>query len=310
MKEDLQQPHSYESSTFRLGLFYGVLAVFIWGGYLAVSRYGLTTSTLEAVDIAFIRATVSGIIVLVLVLIKHKTLVPELKKTGILRMSVLAFCVGPPFVLISVSGYQYAPLVNGGVLMPVGFVLAGLALAANFLGDKFKPKKMMGVLVLIIGLGLLAGSDIFSGNSAALFGDFLFFLSGILWASFAVSHKFWQIKPLVATVSVGIMSLFIYSPVYLFFFGFDRLVLVPTNQLIIQGIVQGLLAGVIAMVLFSLAVKNIGAARASLFPALLPITTLVIGIPLTGELLTLYQTIGTLVVLSGMIFMLMPKSSV
>lgn len=294
---------------FRKGIFYGVFAVFIWGTYLAVSRYALTTSTLEAVDIAFIRATVSGLIMLVWIMIKHKTFVPEIRQTGVKKMLVLACCVGPPFVFISVSGYEYAPLVNGGVLMPVGFVLAGLIFAARFLGDKFEPKKMIGVLIMLLGLGLLAGSDIFIGNSAALFGDFLFFLSGILWASFAVSQRFWQVQPVIATASVGIVSLLIYSPIYLMFFGFERLRNIAIEQLIIQGVVQGLLAGVIAMILFSLAVKNIGAARASLFPALLPITTLVVGLPLTGELLTYLQSIGTLVVLSGLVFMLMPKLS-
>lgn len=160
---------------------------------------------------------------------------------------------------------------------------------------------------MFIGLALLAGSDIFTGNGSALFGDFLFFLSGILWASFAVSQRFWQIKPFIATASVGIVSLIIYSPVYLMIFGLERLNSVAVEQLMIQAVVQGLLAGVVAMIFFSLAVKEIGAARASLFPALLPVTTLVVGIPLTGELLTYSQTVGTVTVLSGLIFMLIPK---
>jgi len=77
--------------------------------------------------------------------------------------------------------------------------------------------------------------------------------------------------------------------------------------LIIQGVVQGLLAGVVAMMFFSLAVKKIGVAKASMFPALLPITTLLVGIPLTGESLAFYQIIGTITVLAGLIFMLIPK---
>jgi len=68
-------------------------------------------------------------------------MVTGMRQAGIKKMLVLACCVGSPFVFISVSGYAFAPLVNGGVLMPVGFVLAGLIFAARFLGDKFEQKK-------------------------------------------------------------------------------------------------------------------------------------------------------------------------
>jgi len=207
----------------RTGIFYGVLAVFIWGSYLAVSRYGVTTSKLQAVDIAFIRATVSGLIMLVWIVIKNKTMLPAMRQVSIKKMLILTLYVGPPFVLVSVSGYAFAPLVNGGVLMPAGFVLTGLIFAARFLGEKFERGKIAGVVVMLIGLGLLAGSDLFVGSRSALYGDLLFFASGILWASFAVTQRFWQIDPVIATASVGIVSLVVYSPIYLFIFGFERL---------------------------------------------------------------------------------------
>ena len=85
-------------------------------------------------------------------------------------------------------------------------------------------------------------------------------------------------------------------------FGFERLRGVAIEQIIIQGFVQGFLTGVIAMILFGSAVRLIGAAKTSMFPAILPITTLLIGIPLTGELLTIEQSLGTITVLAGLFY--------
>jgi len=297
--------HSQTHST-RWGMTFGALAVFIWGGYLAVSRYGLTASTLEAVDIAFIRATVAGLVMLLWLAIKGVNGIDAIRNVGFKKTLLLTILVGPPFVYISVSGYAYAPLVHGGVLLPAGLVLAGLILSALILGDKIESYKIIGIVIMLIGLGLLAGPDLFSGGLRALLGDSLFFTAGVMWASFAVAQRSWQITPVVATASVSIISVLIYSPFYLMVFGIERLQAVPIQQLVFQSVVQGLLAGVIAMICFGLAVKMIGAAKASLFPALLPVTTLLFGMPLTGELLTNYQAIGTVTVLAGLLYVLTP----
>ena len=306
MMENTKHTHVYsQTQSNRRGTLFGVLAVLIWGGYLAVSRYGLTASTLEAIDIAFIRATVAGLTMLLWLTAKGTRGINAIRNVGLTKTLLLTAFVGPLFVYISVSGYAYAPLVHGGVLLPAGLVLAGLILS-SLLGDKIESSKIIGVIIMLIGLGLLAGPDLFNGGMMALLGDFLFFTAGVMWASFAVAQKFWQITPVVATAVVSILSIFLYSPIYLLLYGIERLQTVPIQQLVIQGVVQGLLAGVAAMICFGLAVKMIGAAKASLFPALLPVTTLLIGIPLTGELPTYYQAVGTAIILMGLLYALIP----
>jgi len=306
MMGNTKHTHVYsQTQSNRQGTVFGVLAVLIWGGYLAVSRYGLTASTLEAIDIAFIRATVAGLTMLLWLTVKGTRGINSIRNVGLTKTLLLTVFVGPPFVYISVSGYAYAPLVHGGVLLPAGLVLAGLILSP-LLGDKIESSKIIGVIIMLIGLGLLAGPDLFNGGMMALLGDFLFFTAGVMWASFAVAQKSWQIAPVVATAVVSILSICLYSPIYLLLYGIERLQTVPIQQLVIQGVVQGLLAGVAAMICFGLAVKMIGAAKASLFPALLPVTTLLIGIPLTGELPTYYQAVGTAIILMGLLYALIP----
>ena len=284
------------------GMTFGTIAVCIWGAYLALSRYALGSSELGALDITFLRGTVAGSTMLIWLALKPKKNAVSLYNVGMKKALILASFVGPPFVLLSVQGYAYAPLAHGGVLLASGVVLTGLVLSSVLLKELVPKNKVVGGLIIIAGLLILSGPMFVDGNQLTLLGDLLFFISGMMWAGFAVAQKFWQVSPVVATACVSIASIGIYSPIYLLMFGFERLRGVAIEQIIIQGFVQGFLTGVIAMILFGSAVRLIGAAKTSMFPAILPITTLLIGIPLTGELLTIEQSLGTITVLAGLFY--------
>ncbi len=289
------------------GMVLGSFAVCIWGAYLALSRYALSSSSLESIDVAFIRGTVAGLTMLAWLLLSFKRNAAALLKVSLPKALVLAVLVGPPFVITSVQGYAYAPLVHGGVFLPAGLVIAGPLLAAFFLGEGIDRNKIIGAMIILVGLVILAGPSFFEGGHEALFGDMLFFIAGMMWASFAVLQKYWRVSPVVATAYVSLASLFIYGPGYYALYGWERLQQVDIGVIVVQAIVQGVFTGVIAMICFGTAVRLIGASKTSMFPALVPVTTLLIGIPLTNEYLTLAQTLGTLTVLSGLFFSIFLK---
>ena len=68
---------------------------------------------------------------------------------------------------------------------------------------------------------------------------------------------------------------------------------------LIQVAVQGVLAGALAMYLYSRAVVILGAARAAVFPSLVPGLTLLIGFFALGIVPTLAQATGLAVVMLG-----------
>lgn len=70
---------------------------------------------------------------------------------------------------------------------------------------------------------------------------------------------------------------------YLCWFGVDHIAEVRTRELLLQAIGQGGLAGVILMLTYSRTVMLLGAARAALFPSLIPALAILIGVPLIGE---------------------------
>jgi hypothetical protein len=62
-----------------------------------------------------------------------------------------------------------------------------------------------------------------------------------------------------------------------------RIAALPMEALLAQSVVPGLLPGVVVVLAFTAAVRWLGASRAGAFPALVPLTATLIGIPVAGE---------------------------
>jgi drug/metabolite transporter (DMT)-like permease len=71
-----------------------------------------------------------------------------------------------------------------------------------------------------------------------------------------------------------------------------------------QIVVQGLLTGFVSLVAFGRSIQILGAARASLFPALVPASAIVLGIPVVGEWPNWGQIAGLVVVTIGLLIAL------
>src|ERR1700757_1042315 len=105
----------------------------------------------------------------------------------------------------------------------------------------------------------------------------------MMWAGFSILTKRWSIPPLAATAAVSVLSALIYVPVHFVVFGWHQLLSSPVAMITIQVLVQGVLSGVVAVIAFAKAIQLIGPAKAAIFPAFVPATALIIGIPMTGE---------------------------
>ena len=88
-------------------------------------------------------------------------------------------------------------------------------------------------------------------------------------------------------------------PIYWILFGFERLIAFGVWENLLQAVMQGLLAGPAAIYLFTRAIVLLGAARAAVYPTLVPPSTLLIGWLALGILPTWMQLVGLVIVLFG-----------
>jgi drug/metabolite transporter (DMT)-like permease len=286
---------SRQSSEVR-GMLLGAAAVLMWGSYLAFARAGVSAG-LTGFDFTAIRYGTAGL-VMVPWLVRHQPL--TMGGTGWLRALCLMLVAGPLFIWLGVGGYAFAPLAHGAVVQPATIVIGSTILAALVLKDRPDFKRLLGIAIIVMGLATIAGPALLNGGAMTSIGDGMFVLAGLLWASFTTLTRRWGVKAVPATAAVSVLSAAIVLPIYAATLGFDRLLALPIATLLTQIIVQGVLSGVLAVIAYTRAAELLGPARAAIFPALVPAAAIIIGIPVVGELPTMLQLGGLLLVSLGL----------
>lgn len=279
------------------GIGLGLVAAAIWGAYLAMAKAGVSAG-LEPSDIAFIRYSVAGLVMLPWLLAKG---VRACGGVGWGRAFILSLLVGPLFILIGVGGYQFAPLAHGAVMQPAALTIVSLLLAATILKDRPTAGRVLGIVGMLAGLAIIAGPGLMTGATLTPVGDAMFIVAGSMWAVFTLLTKLWKVAPLAATAAVSVLSAAVYVPGYLVVVGVDRLLDAPASMLLAQVVVQGILSGVVAVIAFTKATALLGAARAALFPAMVPAVAIILGIPLASEIPTALQLVGVGVVTAALL---------
>lgn len=283
--------------TLRRGYVLGCVAAVIWGGYLVTSRRGIAVG-LAPTDMAFLRYVIAGAVMLPL-LLRHQPM--DLAGVGWKKGLVLAFLAGPPFVLVGASGFHFAPLAHAAVIQLGSVILASTLLAALVLRERPGRAGVLSLSLVLLGLFVTAGSGLAGGLPGVWRGDLLFALAGTLWAIFTVLQRRWALSPVAVTAVVCVISALVYGPLYAATVGFDRMLKAGTAVLIEQVLVQGVLSGAIAMLAFAAAVRDVGAARAALFPALAPGVAMLLGAFLTGDRVSVLHVIGLVLLTSGLL---------
>jgi drug/metabolite transporter (DMT)-like permease len=237
---------------------------------------------LGAVDMIFARYVVAGAIMLPLLL---RYGVRDFAGIGLRRSLVLALLGGAPFALLQTGGYAFAPLAHGAVIAPATVTILSTIGAALFLHERLSRSHLVGAAIVLAGIFLIGWDGLAqpSGERAWL-GDLLFFASSVLWAGFTLLLRHWRLPALQATAVVAVLSFVLTTPLYLGTMGLEHLLALPLGMLAFQGLVQGGLQGAITMIAYSQAVIFLGVSRAVLFPAIVPALSVLVGIPIVGEI--------------------------
>lgn len=282
----------------RDGLMLGLLAATIWGCYIAMTNHGMRLG-LTAADLAFIRYSTSGLLLLPW-LLGHSP--ATLARIGWRKGAVLAILAGPPFVLVGASGFLFAPLAHSAVIQLGSVALVGVILSASMLGERVTRRGIAGLVTVVLGLAIIAGPGLLEGGSSVWKGDLLFLGAGSMWALFTVLQRRWRINPIAATAVVSVLSGLVYAPLYFMWIGAGAILSKGWAVLATQVLVLGVLSGVVALFAFSRAVEYLGPGRASVFPALAPAIAILAGLPIAGVAPTPLQIAGLAVLTIGMFF--------
>ncbi len=277
-----------------VGVICGIGASSLWAAGFAGIRHGLDAGFSPA-DLLIHRYLWSGLVLLPFVI---QIGLSDLDGIGWGRGIVLAILGGPAFAMISYAGFVLVPLGHGGVIQPSCATLGGLLLATLFLGERFVLTRIIGALIIVLGLLVIAAESVVSIGPHAVAGDLVFVLTGLMFAGFGTLLRLWRIPAIPATAVISVLAL-LAVPIHWSLGGIDRMIALGWQENLIQAVLQGVLAGPVAIYLFVVSVGLLGAGRAAVFPSLVPPFVLLLGWAALGEVPSALQLAGLVIVLIG-----------
>jgi drug/metabolite transporter (DMT)-like permease len=279
------------------GVLCGLGAALIWGLWPVLSKFGVR-ETMSAGDIAALRFSVAGVLLLP-VLIRERRSLPDWRLA-----LILALGAGAPYTLVSVSGLVWAPASQAGVILPSCSMLFSFLGAWLILSDRPTRQGLIGIILLSCGIALVGWDSLVNGARGgygeAWRGDLLFVGGGFLWACYTVAFRRSGLKPLVATALTAVLSLILYVPLYVIWTG-ARVLKAPLSELALQAVFQGVFAAIVALLLHSAAVAALGARRAAVFPGLAPAVAVAMSALILREHPGWWEYLGLVLVTTGML---------
>lgn len=279
------------------GIIYGMLAAAVWGMSPVMIRLGVLGS-LDPYDLTALRFLVSGVILLPFVL---------RRRLGGLEWRLTLLMVagaGAPFILIMSAGLLFAPAGHAGVIVPSTMLSCAMLGGWLILGDRPELKRLLGYIVILIGIGLIGREGIAGGfGSETWIGDLMFIGCGVLWAIYTVAARAVKAEPLHATALVAVVSMILYLPAYAIL-GDWSILNAPLSEVLLQGFFQGVVTAILALFFYTRAVACLGAARGAAFAALVPGLAVLFAYPVLGEVPSWMELAGVLVVSGGMVYAL------
>jgi drug/metabolite transporter (DMT)-like permease len=281
-------------TTWAFGLLAAISTVMIWAAFMLITRSAvLSNFTVEEI---LVLRLIPGVIVMV----------PVMWKLGVIpigqswpRAIILMIGASAVFPYIISKGLAYAPASDGGALAP-GMLPFWTALAAYALAREVPgPRRRFGLGMILVGAVIVSLWSIQSGASDEAWKGHLLFLTGSgLWAVYSVIFRQSGLTPLHGLVIGLFWGGLIVTPLLLVS-GNVSFTEANWDDIAAMILVQSFVIGIMATVLFSYAVRLLGAAEFAAFGALTPILALLGGVLFLGEALTYLKIFGVILVAVG-----------
>ena len=280
--------------------FFGYVAalvtVTIWAAFLVGTRFAVTKNfTVE--EILVLRLIPAAIIML-----------PYMVKLGVMPpgnrlITKIIFALGAsalfPWVLS--MGLYYSPASNAGALGPGTLPFWTALIAFLITSEKPNRSRKFGLFVILLG-ALVIGIVQFKTNYGDLtwLGNILFLLGAALWAIYSVIFRQSGIAPLHGLVIGLFWGSVIFVP-FLITFGSVKFENTTLHDIAFMVILHSFIIGILAMLLFTYAVKKLGAVQTAAFGALTPILALIGGVILLDEIISPSKLSGICLVTAGVL---------
>jgi drug/metabolite transporter (DMT)-like permease len=292
---------STHTPSLAIGVAAGIAAAAVGASWQVATRFGVT-AVLTPLDLAILRYGVPALVLFPLLL--RRGLWPTAAPRWLAIPIVLG--AGLPFGLVAMVGAKFAPVAHMGALLPGTMPIFTAILAAIFLGERAGPRKLAGFAAIVAGVAAITGTSLADFGAATWRGDLLFLAAGAIWSVYTVAFRRSGLDPWHSIGLISFFSLLAAIPLRIWLDG-TALPDVAPSPALVQFAVQGLLAGLGGTWTFTLAIRHMGAGRAALTGALVPVLATLGGAVVLGEMPTPAVLAGVGLTIAGTLAVAWPS---
>lgn len=273
------------------------LAAVLWG-LIAIFVKGLASYGFTPMEIVTIRVTITVLILFIYGFIRY----PNQMK---IRLKDVHLFIGTGIISIVFFNWCYFTTINEmNVSLAVILLYTSPAfitiLSFIFLKEPLPPAKIFAVIGTMIGCILIAGFSKGVVDDISLLGILVGLGAGLGYALYSIFGKFALRKYDSFTVTLYtflISSLFLFPITKLW----EKANMFLETVVLLHAFGLALFPTVIAFILYTKGLEKIESSKAGVIATVEPVVATMLGVFLFDEILTFYQVIGTLFILSAVI---------
>lgn len=279
----------------------------IWGGTFIAGR--VATAEMPATSAAFWRYVVACAALVVAVLLLERGL-PRLSPRQALGVALLGATGVAAYNLFFMLGLKEVPAGRASLIVALN-PAATLAGAALFFHERLSARKVIGIVVALVGAAIVIGRGnplgLFAGELGA--GEALILGCVVSWSAFTLIAKRLMagLSPLVVTAYASLAG----TPMLAAAVAIGGGSFAPRATAAAWGAIAflGILGTAVAFVWFNDGVRRLGSARAPVFINLVPVAAVALAWLLLDERVDVSMVAGGLLVLAGVYVLNAPSRS-
>lgn len=262
--------------------------------------YNNGSNTLTVVSLRFLLAALMLFVYFLVANINYKV-----NKNQLMLLSVIGFLGYTSTGLTLFYSYNY---ISVGLATTMHFIYPAIVIILNYFiyKEAFSRNKIIALLVSIAGVYILIGVK---AQGLNIWGAVLAISSGFTYAGCVMGMNNKEIKKLSTLVTVFYFSLFAGSSLLIYTFLSGKLIFPVNLQTTTSIIGISLVSTIISIGLFVKALKIIGPSSTSILGTFEPIVSIILGILIFNERLTITLVIGTILILTSVVILSKEKQS-
>jgi drug/metabolite transporter (DMT)-like permease len=261
----------------------------IWGiPYLLIK---VSLEGLGPVDLVFVRFAL-GAVLLVPIALTRVEVRPILGRWGwIIAYTIIE--MGIPWVLLSDAELRISSSLSGLLVSTVPLIGVVIGLLTRS-GERHGWRRILGLMVGLVGVGVLVGFDVSSSNFGAI-AEVIIVAICYATGPYIINRKLSDLPSLGVIASSLLLAALAYAPAAVIQLPHAW----PTGRVIAAVLTLGVVCTALAFLLFFALIREIGPVRATVITYVNPAVAVALGVLLLNERLTGAIAVGFALILAG-----------